>query len=89
MKQGKSLSPEKAKKILSDGEVRDTPLTPKQRRFMGAVSSGAATRTNLGGKKPEKPRAKDTPAPSKQLAIGERPVLPKTTAKMAKMRRGL
>jgi hypothetical protein len=96
----KSLSSEKAKKILSDGEVRGTPLTSKQRGFMGARAGGAPLkpgntppapvkppRTNLGGNAPPaRPKAKDTPVPSKHMAIGERPVLAKTAAKMKRMR---
>lgn len=36
------LSPQKAKKILRDGSVRGHRLTPKQRRYMGAVAGGNA-----------------------------------------------
>jgi hypothetical protein len=110
-KKGKSQAPPMAKKILSDGEVRDAPTSPAEQKLkpkvgklvqklmgavkgaqlggapLGAVAPGAPMRTNLGGGKPEKPRAKDTPKPSRQMAIGERPVLPKTAAKMKKMGR--
>lgn len=33
------VSPEKARKILSDGKVNGKPLTAKQRRFFGAIAS--------------------------------------------------
>jgi hypothetical protein len=36
-----SLTPKKAKTILSDGSVRGNPLTPKQRGFFGARAGGA------------------------------------------------
>ena len=35
------LSKEKAKEILSHGEVRGHKLTPKQRAFMGARAGGS------------------------------------------------
>lgn len=35
-------SPAKAREILHDGAVGGKPLTPKQRRFMGAMASGKA-----------------------------------------------
>jgi len=59
--------------ILSDGQTKGagTPKPPGR------------PRTNLGGRTPpEKPKAKDTPRPSKQLAIGERPVLGKRMKKL-------
>lgn len=34
-----SLTPEKAREIISHGEVGGKKLTPRQRRFMGAVVS--------------------------------------------------
>lgn len=37
-------SPAKAREILHDGSVRGHKLTPKQRRFMGAMASGEARR---------------------------------------------
>lgn len=37
----KKLSPKKAKQILHDKEVHNKPLTEKQRKFFGAVASGA------------------------------------------------
>lgn len=91
----KKLSSSKAKEILKDGTVHGKELTPKQQRFMGAVAGGNATkpppakapppaRTNLGGNEPPmKPKARDAPK-----AIGQRPLLPKTAAKIEKMRRG-
>jgi hypothetical protein len=36
-----TISKEKAKKILSHGEVRGHPLTTKQRKFMGARAGGS------------------------------------------------
>lgn len=38
------LSAEKARKILHDGTVHGHPLTPRQRRFMGAVASRSKRR---------------------------------------------
>jgi hypothetical protein len=38
---GASVKPEKAKKILEDGEVRGNPLTGKQKGFFGARAGGA------------------------------------------------
>lgn len=37
----KKLTARKARKILHDGTVRGHPITPAQRRFFGAKSSGA------------------------------------------------
>ena len=37
----RALSKGKARKILHDKSVRGHPLTDRQRRFMGAVASGA------------------------------------------------
>ena len=100
-KAGKSQAPPLAKKLLSDGEIRDIPRTPKAQvtkpkrpdalgALLGLLVPGAnplgKPRTNLGGGKPAKPRAQDTPTPSRQLAIGERPVLRKTAAKMGTMK---
>jgi hypothetical protein len=36
------LKPAKAKEILHHGKVHGKALTPKQRRYMGAVASGKA-----------------------------------------------
>jgi len=41
---GHSLTPRKAKKILEDGEIRGKPLTEKQRKFFGAITSGKKVR---------------------------------------------
>jgi hypothetical protein len=38
---GSAVTPEKAKTILKDGEVRGTPLTGKQKGFFGARAGGA------------------------------------------------
>jgi hypothetical protein len=48
---GSSVSPEKAKTILKDDEVRGKELTPKQRGFFGARAGGA----------PEKPAPRNPP----------------------------
>ena len=40
-KHGKELSKAKAGKILKDGTVRGKRLTPRQKRFMGAIAGGA------------------------------------------------
>ena len=42
MKQGKAPTKTKAKEILKDGAVHGKRLTPRQRRFMGAIAGGAA-----------------------------------------------
>jgi len=41
----KKLTPEKAKKILKDNEIRGEPLTPKQKRFFGARAGGAPVKS--------------------------------------------
>ena len=41
----KSLTRAKAREILHDGTVHGIALTPKQRRFMGAVASGSAAKS--------------------------------------------
>jgi hypothetical protein len=75
-KKGKSLTSQNAQKILSDGQVRDEPLGP-------IAKPPGRPRTALGGKLPPKrPIAAQTPRPSKQLAIGERPVMGKRMKKM-------
>ena len=38
-REGGKVSPQKAKKILSDGQVHGKALTPKQQRFFGAMSN--------------------------------------------------
>lgn len=40
----KRLTAAKAKEILRDGTAQGHPLTPKQRRFFGAVAGGHAYR---------------------------------------------
>ena len=37
----KKLTQAKAREILHDGTANGRPLTPKQRRFFGAIVSGA------------------------------------------------
>lgn len=51
---GASVKPEKAKKILKDGEVRGNPLTDKQKGFFGARAGGAPM-------PPEPPSARNPP----------------------------
>jgi hypothetical protein len=41
---GKGPSPAKARQMLHDRQAQGHPLTDRQRRFFGAVASGAATR---------------------------------------------
>ena len=48
---GSAVSPEKAKTILKDDEVRGKELTDKQRGFFGARAGGA----------PEKPAPRNPP----------------------------
>jgi len=50
-----NLSPEKARKILHDKEVRGHPLTDKQRRYMGWVSGGSKPRKSIADKKGNRP----------------------------------
>lgn len=40
-------SKEKAKEILRHGEVKGHPLTPKQKRFMGARAGGAPVKRTV------------------------------------------
>ena len=40
----KKITKAKAKKILHDKSVRGKALTPKQRRFMGAIAGGQKPR---------------------------------------------
>jgi len=40
-KKAKKLTKAKAKKILHDGSVRGHKITPRQRRFFGAIAGGA------------------------------------------------
>jgi hypothetical protein len=45
------LTQEKAKEILRHGEVKDKPLTPRQKRFFGFIAGGGKpTRVRKGGK---------------------------------------
>lgn len=41
------LTPEKAKTILEEGQVRGKPLTDKQKGFFGAVAAGEPIRPKL------------------------------------------
>jgi hypothetical protein len=66
------VTAKKAKAILSDGETRGNPLTPAQKGLFGAIAGGAgAPRANAPGRR--------------TAAIGERPIPPKTQARMAAM----
>ena len=40
MRNGGTVSPTKAKKILADGKIRGVPLTAKHRGFFGAKAAG-------------------------------------------------
>jgi hypothetical protein len=44
MAKGKKLTSKKAKKILRDGSVRGHKLSPKQKKFFGAVAGGQKPR---------------------------------------------
>lgn len=48
-KDGGEVSPEKAKKILSDGSVHGQPLTDKQKKFFGAIAGGESQKMKSGG----------------------------------------
>ncbi len=45
----KGLSAAKAKKILTDGYVKGKPLTAKQRKYFGAIASGATPLKAIDG----------------------------------------
>lgn len=45
---GKGLTSRKAREILHDGHAHGKPLTDKQRRFFGAISSGETPYKNVG-----------------------------------------
>lgn len=75
-----AVSSDKAKQILNDGTVRGNPLTQKQKGLFGAIAGGAGGGMASGA--PPKPKPRQPP-----MAIGERPVMPKTAAKMKKMMR--
>lgn len=40
-RKSRTVSPEKARKILEDGEIRGKPLTERQKRFFRARAAGA------------------------------------------------
>ncbi|MFW6090150.1 MAG: hypothetical protein ACODAB_10380 [Gemmatimonadota bacterium] len=40
----KHVPPEKARKILRDGEVNGKPLTEKQKKYFGAIAGGEKPR---------------------------------------------
>ena len=50
----KGLSAAKAKKILQDGYVKGKPLTAKQKKYFGAIASGATPLKKINGAKVEK-----------------------------------
>ena len=50
----KGLSAAKAKKILTDGYVKGKPLTAKQRKYFGAIASGATPLKKINGAEVEK-----------------------------------
>ena len=45
----KGLSAAKAKKILTDGYVKGKPLTAKQKKYFGAIASGATSLKKING----------------------------------------
>ena len=45
----KGLSAAKAKKILKDGYVKGKPLTAKQKKYFGAIASGATPLKKING----------------------------------------
>jgi hypothetical protein len=45
----KKLTSNKAKEILTDGEVHGQPLTDKQKRFFGAIAGGAPIKPKSNG----------------------------------------
>ena len=45
----KGLSVAKAKKILTDGYIKGKPLTAKQRKYFGAIASGATPLKKING----------------------------------------
>lgn len=55
----KGPSPAKARKILHDKSVKGHPLTPAQRRFMGARASGQPVKTRTK-KKSKRNRKSET-----------------------------
>ena len=45
----KGLSAAKAKKILTDGYIKGKPLTAKQKKYFGAIASGATPLKAING----------------------------------------
>ena len=45
----KGLSAAKAKKILQDGYIKGKPLTAKQKKYFGAIASGATPLKAIDG----------------------------------------
>jgi hypothetical protein len=78
-------SAKKAKTILSEGEVRGHPLTPKQRGLFGAIAGGARPRQRTAPRTPPEPPEKAERG--RPLAIGERPITARPRS--AKVRRML
>lgn len=94
-KKSKSMTNPMAATIQSDGTTRDTAMPPVVRKAMvAAVKTRAKVKKPyVGGGPPVPPDAAETPlAPRKPIqthtAIGQRPVMPKTAAKMARMKKG-
>jgi hypothetical protein len=74
------VSSQKAKQILSDGETRGNPLTPKQKGLFGAIAGGAGG--GMASGTPPKPKSRPTLG-----AIGERPIPAKTQTRMTALAR--
>ena len=50
----KGLSVAKAKRILQDGYIKGKPLTAKQKKYFGAIASGATPLKAINGAEVEK-----------------------------------
>ena len=89
-KKAKSMTSQVASRVLTDGETRDTAMPPVIRKALAKPKR----KPYVGGNVPPVPPvAADTPlAPKRPVqthaAIGERPVQPRTAAKMARMKKG-
>lgn len=62
------LTAKKARMILHDKQVNGKPLTDKQRRFFGAISSGASIKMACGGEVKGYAEGGETVDPTKELA---------------------
>jgi len=91
-KQGKSQAPPMARKVSSTGETRDTAMSPVEEQLTKKLAPPRRpNRPGTASAPPVEPIPGQTPlAPRRPvktpMAIGQRPVMAKTAAKMAKMR---